>query len=139
MNIHEYAAKHGITIANVTHEGYERDEDGWDYYAMKIQLQNASNANRKITVPWKQGMAHEDRVPEVGSVLSAVLSDADSWATNPTVEEFADTFGYEIHDKADQRRVNKVYTACKAMHVRAVRFLGSEDEFDYIMGTVALD
>lgn len=137
MDIHEYAEKHGITISNVTHEGYERDTEGWDYYAMKIQLQNASNGNRKVTIPWKQGTAHGENVPEVGDVLDCLISDADAWASNPSVEAFADEFGYEIHDRADQRKVSKIYTACKAMHMRAVRFLGSEEEFGYVVDTVA--
>jgi hypothetical protein len=132
MDIQEYVEQKRITAERTGHdEGWRRDEDNWDHYAMRIRLKNGSTS-RQVTIPWNQGTAHGSATPDAASVFNSLILDAATYADVDSVQEFADEFGYEFETYQQKRRVSKMYTACKEAHTKALRFIGGEEEFDWI-------
>ena len=116
--IAEFAAEHGIVVADWTTHGFHADESGWEHQRWTFVL--AGPEGRKLEVPFRTGMAIED-TPTVEDILDAISSDA--LAGEWTFEAYCDEFGLDT----DSRREYATWEACQKMRADLLTFLGSED------------
>lgn len=123
MNTSTRTAQPRIEIIDGPHY---RDSDetgqGWPHHAYRVRLRFQG---RQITAPWKQGLGHTQD-PEAFDVLAALISDGLSAEEARGVRDFAQTFGYEIHDEESYQRVAETMAACQKAGDDVRRLLGGE-------------
>lgn len=91
MTAAEWLERYGVTF-DWSAEGFHADADGWEHQRFTLLL---SAAGATLTVPWRHGMGlADDPTPE--STLWAVANDAR--AGRMSWDEFADEYGYDVHD-----------------------------------------
>lgn len=100
------------------------DDQGreWPHHAYRVRLRFQG---RQITTAWKQGMGHTED-PEALDVLASLISDGQAAEDARGVWDFAETFGYEIHDEESHARVSALLAACEKAGDDVRRLLGAE-------------
>lgn len=99
----------------------DADFDGWEFDEWRIEM---CLDGKRMSVPYKMGVGHNRRPPELSEVLHALANDANELCapTPPTFEDWAASIGYD----SDSRKAEKIYRACKRQCARLSEFLGPE-------------
>jgi hypothetical protein len=109
-----------ITLDIIEGPEYKHDADGWEHQAYTVQLKRGT---RRLTTPWRQGMALTGR-PDPADVLSSLMLDASGYENAETFEEWAADYGFD----ADSRKAEALYKQVGTLTRKLKRFLG--DDFD---------
>lgn len=75
--------------------------------------------NRKMTVYFSMGSAHNGKEPEVADVLDSLASDASGIENARSFEDWCGEYGYDT----DSRKAHRTYTICKREAERLQKFL----------------
>lgn len=69
------------------------------------------------------GSAHRGD-PELEGVFGSLVLDAQCYAYNGTVDEFADEMGYDMYDEDEAQKAREIYLACKVSWRKLRSLLG---------------
>ena len=105
-----------ITIVDGPH--YKRGDDGWEHHAYKLRL---THQGRQMTVPWKQGIGITND-PDIGSVMSALISDASSVEYSTGFADWAESLGFN----PDSIKDREVYQQAEAQTDKLSELLGRQ-------------
>ena len=112
-------------------------ESGWPNGTKKWSVSIKNPAGKTMSFQYFTGPAHTER-PTFDDVMEAAISDGRAYEDYPTLNEFAEAFGYDLNEEdewGDQipNKPNKktvaVFEACKSAAERIKKLLG--DDYDY--------
>jgi hypothetical protein len=117
--------EHWQIDAEVVKDRGAQIEDGWEHHSYRVQLRNGLTGAVTPAFDWKQGYAIEDSPEDrPDAILDALVSDAWSYETADSFEDFAAEFGYD----EDSRKAEKIYNACGEVAAWLDEFLGGDLE-----------
>lgn len=113
------------------------DNDGWDHYAMTVELQytGRDNITRTIATPWRMGLALDIEAYKADTMTSAAVADvvasvvSDCQYNEMDFETFADEMGYDT----DSRKAYATWEACRDLGRRFIAWCESQRMLDELV------
>lgn len=121
----EYMREHGLTIERTSGADYNV-VDGHERYEYELRLHHAATQDY-IEFPYYTGIAittDPEDTPE--SILDILVSDAWGIECNPTFEDWAGEYGYDV----DSRAAEKNWRGVRDLAEQFVELIGGRSELE---------
>lgn len=121
MTIKMFCNRHGITATAEWADSNPNMSDmpaGSSHWRVTLRRRNP---RRSLTVPFSMGPAHSHE-PTAPEVLDCLVSDASSFDSASSFEDWCSDFGYDT----DSRKAEQTFKAVERSAARLRRFLGGD-------------
>ena len=123
----------GLGITRTARELPERRTPVWSHPHRRFRMilrREIDGETRKLSVEWRQGMAHAEP-SNAAEILDVLAGDAAGYLNARNWHEWATEYGYDTDEPKDRSRAERLYFTIGEQTEKLQTFLG--DDFDALV------